>query len=136
MSAAHGSGDADFRFLPDGGDETAASLAIRDRIEAEAKAAAAARLQEIAALCQLAGAPRRAATFIERGASPSEVRDTLLAERFEAGQVGGEISGSRPMHHDALPQHLGGAGLSPAGVAARWDRVGTRLFGDRWKGFG
>ncbi|WP_135469821.1 S49 family peptidase [Crenalkalicoccus roseus] len=96
-------------------------------LRAEAEAAVAARAAGIAALCELAGCPQRAAGFIREGRSEAEVRETLLAERAAAVDAAGELRVMRPAAAPDAP--------SPAAVKASWDRVGGALFGEKWKGF-
>ncbi|NKE43390.1 S49 family peptidase [Roseomonas frigidaquae] len=106
-------------------------------IRAEAERAAQARTAGIAALCELAGQPARATTFIREGATEAHVRETLLAERAAAAQQGGELSATRPAGAGTLgskPQG-GGSTMPAAAVAASWDRVGQKAFGEKWKGF-
>lgn len=104
-------------------------------ITAAAQKAAQESAASIAALCQLAGVPARAAEFITLGRTPAEVQATLLAERAEAGKAGGEINATRP------PPRGDGERLDPragrmasAEVDASWNRVGAAAFGAAWKG--
>lgn len=97
-------------------------------IQAQARQAMQAQAAEIAALCELAGVPARAAGFIAEGKSPAEARATLLAEKAEAAKQGGEIQSGRPL---AAPNVATSASAS---VMAGWDRAGRNVFGDKWKG--
>lgn len=100
-----------------------------EQIRREATAAASARARGIAALCNLAGVPHRAADLISGNHTEAEVRDMLLAERAGRSDEGGEVSPSR----GAATPALNPAGNSVA-AAASWDRIGRRVFGDAWKG--
>lgn len=102
-------------------------------ITAAAQKAAQENAANIAALCQLAGVPARAAAFIAAGKTEAEVRATLLAERAEADAAAGQVNGTRRV--DALGEKPGpGAGMTAAQAAESWNRVGRKLFGAGWKG--
>lgn len=106
-------------------------------IVAAAQKAAAESAKAIAALCTIAGCPAKAAEYIAEGRTEAQVRDLLLAQRVERGAEGGEVNATRPPAAGVLGAQPGqpGAAMPPAAVAASWNRVGTKLFGDKWKGF-
>lgn len=105
-------------------------------IRAEAEKAAGARAKAIAALCELAGEPAKAAGFIADNKTEAQVRDLLLAAKAEAGAQGGDINATRPPGAGTLGAPAGATGgLPPAAVEASWNRAGAKAFGDRWKGF-
>jgi hypothetical protein len=87
-------------------------------------------------MCQLAGAPARAAEFITQGRTPAEVQATLLAERAEAAKAGGEINGTRPASSRADGEKIDpkSGAMTPAAVDAAWNRVGAAAYGAAWKG--
>lgn len=109
---------------------------LREQAMAEARKAEAARVEAIAALCELAGSPNAAVEFIRAGKSEAEVRAELLARKAEASAEGGEIRATRPASAGVLGAQPGTAGaVSPGAVKSSWDRVGAAAFGDKWKGF-
>ena len=104
-------------------------------IRAEAHAAARARAEGIAALCDLAGVPQQAATFIGSDKSEATVRAELLAARAAASAVGGEVSAARPPGAGVTAQQPGGPQrMTHAEADAHWNRVGARVCGTSWKG--
>lgn len=106
-----------------------------EAIQAAAHAAAQARAEGIAALCDLAGVPNQAAAFIGSRKSEAEVRAELLAARAAASQVGGEVSAARPPGAGVTAQQPGGPQrMTHAEADAHWNRVGARVCGTSWKG--
>lgn len=102
-------------------------------LRAEARAAEQERAKEIAALCELAGVPQKAASFIAEGLSGAEVRAALLAARAAAGGQGGEISAYRRADAGVIGQQPGPSGASAVAIDAAWNRVGATMFGAAWK---
>jgi signal peptide peptidase SppA len=75
-----------------------------DLLEPAAVAAGRAEALAIAELCQLAGQTQRIVGFLAEGATPDQVRRTLLASRAESPEIASRLNPNAPAQ-EASPEH-------------------------------